>query len=151
MAYADYNDLLNKYPELEKVGGSVEVTSSRVFAAEREIDSMLSGSFTTPFSTNNYTATDLTVDYVYLTYMITKKPKLVEGKMDLFMKRIESLNDGKSAMIDTAGVSLGFANAFQGGAIGSNNSQYDPTFDMDRIENSRVDKDLIDDIEDSKL
>lgn len=149
MSYADWGDLVGRYPQLEKLGGSVEVNSVHLHGAERELDSRLAPYYTTPFSSNNYTATDLTIELAFIRYYEAVKPDWAEKKIERTSMRIDALIEGKATMVTNSGGTILPANA-SGGAIYSNTKDYHPTFGLGDIENMQVSSAQLLDEEDAR-
>ena len=58
--YAQYDDVVNRYPRATKKGGKEEMVAF-INVAENEIEGMFAGRYTLPFSSNNVTVKDLVV------------------------------------------------------------------------------------------
>lgn len=125
--YATWEDLINRYPAMEALGGSAEVNSSYIHGAERELESALGAFYTIPFSSNNYTATDLTLELAYIRYYESVKPDWAEKKMEHFEKRIEKLIAGTMVMSVSSGDAV-LSVSNPGGAAMSTTQDYHPTF-----------------------
>lgn len=130
--YATWNQLVERYPSMEKIGGSAEVNSAWIHAAERELESVLGNNYTVPFSSNNYTATDLSIELTYIRYYESVNPDWAEKKIEHFEKRIEALIAGTMVMMTTSGGSVTLSSG-PGGAFMSTTEAYHPTFGVGDI------------------
>lgn len=146
--YATWDQLIDRYPELSVKGGATKVNSSVIHGAERELDSRLARAFTTPFSSNNYTATDLTLELCYIRIFENKTPEKVEKKCERVDRRIENLLTGLDVMLTTSGDTISTTGG--GGAVYSTTEDYHPTFGMDDIEYMSISSDQIDAEEDAR-
>lgn len=138
MPYANWEALIARYPEFNKLGGNQEVNSSYIHPAERELDSRLGIFFTVPFSSNNYTATDLTLEIVYARYYQTLNPDKAELKQKYIDSRITALISGNAAMIASSGGVIGAIEGATGIAY-SNTMSYHPVFGMGDIADFHAD------------
>jgi hypothetical protein len=140
MSYANWGDVSGRYPEFTNVGGADIVNSHHIHGAEVALNGMLAGHFTVPFSSNNLTARDLTIDLTYIRYMRNKDPKRIEIMRKDFMDRIDRLRKGEDVMMTDSGDSLLKSG---GEAIYSTTQTYHPTFDWDKPEYWFVDSSMI--------
>lgn len=132
--YINWKDVVDRYPGIERVGGASEVGSVYVEYAERELEGMLAGFFTTPFSSNNLTAKDLAID---LTYARIANLKMEDRKefRDEVLGRIQALKEGQAAMVTTSGDVMQAV----GDTVYSNTQNYVPVFGMGDTLDFRVD------------
>lgn len=147
--YANWNDLISRYPQFETVGGSKVVNSSHIYAAEVEVDERLGPYYTTPFSSNNYTATDLTLELVFIRHYESNKPAWVEKKMERTSMRFDALIAGTSFMVTTSGDSVIPINAGSG-AFYSNTKDYHPTHGVGEVTDMHVSSSQLEDEEDAR-
>jgi len=144
-ALIDWEDVANRYPAIMSVGGAREVGSAHIVYAEAELNSMLTGYFTTPFSSNNVTARDCAIELTYLR-LGTLKIKEEEATRKRFMVKIEMLKSGESGMVLDDGTVLR-----QGGDMAySSDDKYEHTFSVGPIEDDLVDPDKLRDIADER-
>ena len=125
--------------------GSVETFLAR---ASTRLEEALGGAYTTPFSSNNQTAIDLTIDIArWMLQLRTSKQDDSQELGETIESRIEELRDGTSNM----------ATVSSGGNIessGPNNSAWSTdkdwkgTFDMREPLEQRIDPDLLDHLDD---
>lgn len=102
--YITWEDIADRYSILEKgkFSGSDEANSAYILYAENQLDSLLASSFTVPFSSNNTTAKDLSIDLAYCrmgNFKIEDRIKLKEE----IMGTINMLKDGTMSMITNSG------------------------------------------------
>jgi len=63
--YIDWNDVIDRYPTLNTLGGADELSSSYIVYSEAFVDGVLANHYTIPFSSNNMIIRDLCIDQVY--------------------------------------------------------------------------------------
>lgn len=141
MSYITQEELVGRYGEFLKIGGDADVTSHHIAGAERKLNSMLGTVFTVPFSSNNLTAKELTIQLTYVQYWESRKPEKVEETKKSLFQWIDDLRNGLASMDVGSGDGLYASSA---NAPYSSTSQYHPTFGHGDIENMIVDPDLID-------
>ena len=131
--------------------GVADITSAEIqnvwtpYGALR-VNEQLGRIFTTPFSSNNQTARDLSIKYAYLGILLrTRNQKDSEELNDELKLRIEGIIEGNSPMVLDDGESM-FATGSSLTSAWSNTEDYNNTFDMRDAINQRVDPDLIDDL-----
>lgn len=134
-----WSEVLLRYPELDKlaaVSSSAVNTPTAIAAnqagliaqAEAYIHGKLSTNFTTPFSSNNYTAKDLVIDAVYVQNILSRqavKGKTVATYLD---EKISALCTGRTQMVTIAGT---IAQLATGDPTWSSTMNYQPTFGME--------------------
>lgn len=102
--YATYSaDVFPRYPRITTDSRAVSVLDAAYLVpAEYEIESRLSPRFVTPFSSNNQTIKDLTIDQTVIRHGMFKGDDLdsLQGSID---KRIDALISGTMMMITTSG------------------------------------------------
>jgi len=134
--YVNWDDVVGRYPELGPYGDAAAVESSYIHYAETEVDARLGGFYTTPFSSDNLTAQDLTIDLVYTRMYGRQDPdkvKLVRKDID---DRVRDLRDGVRAMVTTSGTLL---TAGGGSEPWSTTDGYTPVFGVGDIRNFHPD------------
>lgn len=145
--YATAQQVIDRYNELDDVssGGGFDTISSHYLPfAEAEIDSRLGSVFTTPFSSNNLTVVDLTIDTVYVKAANLKfeEREVIQKSIDA---RIQRLCDGKDQLLvqtdsgDIINVGAGSSVAW------SNTKGYHATFGMSDIEDVEIDDTILSD------
>ena len=139
--YASWEDVVNRYPLLNRrKGGADEVNSSFVVFAENELDGRLGGCFTVPFSSNNLTAKDLTIELTALKSNLWKEKDRERRVKDLDA-RIERLKNGEELMAVTSGPPL---SADQSGVF-STTKNYHSTFGLVDVLDQGTDVDQLED------
>lgn len=113
------------------------VDSEFIVYAENYLDGRLAPYFTTPFSTNNATARDLSIDLTYAKVVQWNDPKVAKSIMDSVDKRIGDLIDGAAVMLTDNGDGV---TPIDGGsrAAWSNTASYHSAFGMDDAEFQHV-------------
>lgn len=105
----------------------VTVESSYIYYAESDLDRRLAPYFTVPFSSNNVTAADLSIDLAYAKVIIFDDPDKYKAIMSHVDGVIGDLIDGASAMLTTSGDQL---SSSTGNAAWSNTASYHSAFGM---------------------
>jgi hypothetical protein len=100
--YIDWADVIDRYPELNTLGGADELSSAYIVYSEAYVDGLLSNNFTIPFSSNNMVIKDLAIDYCYWRAARFKIEDATAVKSDFFAN-ISMIIDGTMIMIDDAG------------------------------------------------
>ena len=144
--YATFEEVSARYNTVQQKGTS-SVESSHIVFAENQVDSLLGQSFTLPFSNNNLTVKDLTIEFTYLrlaNFKISEREKQRKALMD----RIDRLISGKEAMVLSDGSTVLQST---GGTVYSTTSGYAPVFGFSDIEDAEVDPDALQDEIDGRL
>ncbi len=100
--YIEWDDVIDRYPELNTLAGADEMSSAYIVYSEAFTDSMLANCYTVPFSNNNMTVRDLSIDCTYWRAARFK----IEDAMQVgsaYFDTIEMLKKGTMVMIDTEG------------------------------------------------
>ena len=106
---------------------AITVESAYIHFAEAELDRRLGPYFTVPFSSDNVTATDLSIDLTYAKIIIFDDPKKYEAIMGHVDAVIGDLIMGDAAMITTGGDQV---TTLVGNAAWSNTASYHSAFGM---------------------
>ncbi len=145
--YIDWSDVVDRYPEINTRGGASAISSTYIVFAESFVDGMLHSHFTPPFSSNNQTVRDLSIDCVFWRAARFKDDNAIQVKSD-FYSVIDMLKEGKMSMTTASGEII----AARNGSIGFSTTQsYHPSFDVGEPEHWRVDSSHISDIAGTKL
>lgn len=136
MPYATYEDLINRYPALDDIGGSIDINSSHIHYAEVMLNSRLGQYYTLPFSSNNLTAKDLTIDLVYIRYYETVKKEWAATKQKSLDKFIDGLISGDFVMVTTSHDVIQKDSSRS--TMWSNTEDYHPIFGVGDIEDMHV-------------
>ena len=145
--YINWDDVIDRYPELNTLGGADQMSSSYIVYAESYLDSILSTHFATPFSQEVMIVKDLAIDFTYWRAGRFKLDNAVEVKSSFF-GTVEMLKKGHMIMTDVDGNEIPASNT--GGAIWSKTMSYHTAFGMDDPENWRIDEDQTDDDQDAR-
>lgn len=152
--YATAQELFDRYPNCKQDNTSAEVESNFINYAEAELSGRLSSYFTVPFSNNNLTVKELTLDLAYIRMMKGIKPEIIDKKREMIDTIIQELKDGDRSMITTEnGAITATSEVVQtvGGTVYNNMGTYTPIFGFDDVEDFEIDPDLIDSEESSRL
>ena len=145
--YIEWDDVVNRYPEINNLGGSDEISSSYIVYAEGMVDGLLADFYTTPFSSNNITVRDLCIDCVYWRAGRFKLDDAAAVQSE-FYAYIDRLKSREMQMIDTSGtvLSIGISNA----PIYTNVQSYHSFFGVDDPIEWMTDEDWLEDQADER-
>lgn len=122
--YITWDDVVNRFVPFADVADAVKAASHYLSYAEAYIDGRLGAKFTTPFSNNNSTVRDLTIDVVYARSIrgsLNAEYKAIWAEVN---SRLASLLMGESVMVADSGSVLQTTNV----SAWSNTSDYHPVF-----------------------
>lgn len=135
--YIDFDDVVNRYREVSRNDrDATTVNSDFIRYAEDELDSRLSPYYTVPFSSNNITAKDLSIDLAYLKIFRFKDVEKASAVDSYIAMRINALASGKASMMTSSGDVItpdGLASKFY-----STTQDYSPVFGMGGILSASV-------------
>ncbi len=100
--YINWEDVIDRYRELNTLGGADELSSSYIVYAEAFVDGVLANHYTVPFSNNNMIVKDLAIDYCYWRAARFKFEDATAVK-SAFFDTVGLIKDGQLVMIDQAG------------------------------------------------
>ena len=104
MSYATYSDFNTRYATRME---PAEVESHYLPFATARLDSALAGAFAVPFSSNNLTARDLTLDLAYLLMLQRNREQGDRTALEeSLQRRLSDLREGREAMLSDSGDSL---------------------------------------------
>lgn len=135
----NWKNVVERYPQIERVGGASEISSVYVEYAERELEGYLAGYYTVPFSSNNLTAKDLSIDLTYLRIGNLKAKDRKEFREEV-MGRIKQLQIGAASMMTSSGGQLQSV----GELVYSDSKDYHPVFGMGDTLDFAVDSSQVD-------
>lgn len=143
--YIEWDDVIDRYPVLNTIGGTDEISSAFIVYAEAITDGFLGTKYTVPFSSNNMTVKYLSIDY---TYWMAARFKLEDAVAvySSYFETIRLLKDDQMEMVDATGTVIPEIRKNSG--IWSSTQSYHPTFGMDTPKDWSIDED---DIDDTKL
>ncbi|HKI97178.1 MAG TPA: hypothetical protein VKB51_01765 [bacterium] len=126
MIYATFSDFSARYATRL---GADEVASHYLPYASARLEGLLGPYFAVPFSADNLTARDLTIDLAYLLLLQrSKEPGDARPLAAAVQARLEALAAGREAMVTTSGSAL-FADVVPGG-VWSSTADADPRFTL---------------------
>ena len=146
--YIDWEDVIDRYPVLNTVGGADEVSSAYIVHAEAMTEGLLASKYTVPFSSNNMTVKNLAIDY---TYWMAARFKLEDAVAvySSYHGTIKMLKKDQMEMILTDGTLL--SGARKNAGIYSSTQSYHPAFGIDDPIDWDVDPDQIEATRDKRL
>ena len=130
--YADYEDLILRYPVLENWGEiyEMDVNSALIYYAEVELNGRLASHFTVPFSGTPPTVRDLTIDLSYYRTIRTTDVDKAETLHDTVMGRIQDIKDGKEFIYTGSGTVIKPDESVSQETVWSSTGSWHPTFGM---------------------
>ncbi len=134
MSFANWNDLVSRYPGVDRAGGSKDVSSAFLTFSDNEINGLLSSYFTVPFSSNNMTAVDLSVELSYARIGVTKIEQS-DAIRDRVMSRVNRIKSGAESMMLSDGTVL----KSSGEVVYSSDEDYNHTFGVGDVSEMFVD------------
>jgi hypothetical protein len=137
--YINWDDVIDRYQELNTLGGADELSSSYIVYSEAYVDGILSTHFTPPFSDNNMIVRDLAIDVCYWRAARFKLDDAVEVKSSVF-ETVGLLKDGHINMYDEAGTLIP---SIDKSFVWSNTQSYHTAFGMDAVTNWEIDEDQV--------
>ncbi len=115
--------------------------------ASEKVNSILSCAYTIPFSSNNQTARELTIDTTRLAFMIRTKDPLDSAELkDELDERFKALCEGSAKMVTDSGALL-LGEAITEG-FWSTTQDYKSVFDLRESDRQHIDPDQLDRFED---
>lgn len=121
--YITWDDVVHRFVGFANVVGAVYAASHYLSYAEGYVDSRLGSKFSIPFSNNNVTIRDLTIDVVYLR-SIRGKSEEYDVIMAEVNSRFGALLSGEAVMVTTSG----FVSETLPTAAWSSTQDYHPIF-----------------------
>ena len=126
MIYATYSDFAARYATKLTEG---EVNSHHLPFASTRLEGRLGPYFTVPFSLNNQTARDLTIDLAYLLVLQRSRDEADSEVMQRSLEtRLAALVNGEQAMVTTSGETI-FAHSARP-VVWSTTARYRTVFDL---------------------
>jgi hypothetical protein len=144
--YCEWDDVHNRYKAIAKIGDAAEVESAYIYYAENELNSLLGDRFSIPFSSNNITAKDLSIELTYIRMGICKLED-AKQKREMLMAKIDRLRNGTESMLNDDGTTL----TTVGDTVWCSDSEYHHTFGHGRIEDFHVDSSQVYSEEEERL
>lgn len=138
--YIEWDDVIDRYPEINTLGGADELSSTYIVYAESFVDGLLKSRFTIPFSSNNMVVKDLCIDCVFWRAGRFKLDNAAEVR-EQFFETVNLLRSGDLAMVDVSGNALG---GDINPGVFSTTQSYSSSFGMDDPENWQIDEDIKD-------
>ena len=146
--YINWEDVIDRYPELETIGGADQISSSYIVYAESFLDSSLASHFATPFSQEIMIVKDLAIDYTFWRAGRFKLENAAEVG-SLVAGTINELKNGHMIMTDNDGNEIPAVQIV--GGIWSSTQSYTPAFGMDEPVDWGVDSDQIETTRNARL
>lgn len=110
------------------------------------VNEELAGAFTVPFSSNNYTAKDLSIHFGYLGLLMrTRKQDDSPELREYLQSRVAAMVSSGTPMMTDSGDAIYASNNIKN-EFWSSRETHKPVFDMRDAEQERVDPDLITDL-----
>jgi hypothetical protein len=143
VTYATYSEFTAVYSH--KGISPAEINSYWLVHGALRVNESLGHIYTTPFSTNNYTAKDLSIQYAELGILVRTRKKDDSKELDKQIAiRVTDITSGSKYMMTDEGLAL-HPDGTTSQDAWSETMDYKPTFDMRDAMDQRVDPDRIDD------
>jgi len=141
--YADWADLIARYPGADKRGGSTEVGAGYLDPAARYVDARLGGIYSVPFTDSIPLIGDMVVDVAYARLAVNDKAsgRIMSSVHSMFAE----IRNGDLILITSSGDTVERTSEI-GGVAAITNSGYLPTFTELGPDEDRLDPDLIEDL-----
>lgn len=142
VVYATYSDFTQVY-SLKNVG-EVDVNSYWLIHGALRVNERLSSRYTTPFSSNNETAKDLSIHYAALGILKRTRNQTDSIELENYLnQRISDILSGGSDMISSDGTIVSPGDNGMN-TVYSSHESYNPVFDMRPSIDQRVDPNELD-------
>jgi phage gp36-like protein len=138
--YANWDDVVGRYPKVASVGDSAELQESYIAGVEAVMNSHLAKQFTVPIADEPALLKDVCIDLTYAKIMV-HKDKAAQDIYDKAMEILKNLADGMLLLLDANGDTI----STLGLAAWSTTKDYHDTFTMLGIDD-RIDEDLLEDL-----
>ena len=143
MIYGTVDQLLVKYPHIDIT--SADLSGTWMPYGALRVNESLGGTFTIPFSSNNATARDLSLDFAYHGILTRTRSQNDSQELgDAINSRILQLIEGELPMTTDSGDAL-YADGRP--AVWSTHGNYKPIFNVGDPMRQRVDPDLLDELD----
>ena len=139
--YANWDDVVNRYPKDNKVADAPEMSDSYITGVEASMDSYLGKVFTVPLTGEPPLLKDICIDLVHCKIAFNREkgiPDLKKAAIDLLMKIVNS----EILLLDSSGTAI----STTGQAVWSTTEDYDDAFSMLGTPEDLVDPDLLEDL-----
>ncbi len=134
MSFTNWNDLIIRYPGVSRAGGASDVSSAFLNFSDNEINGLLSEYFTVPFSSNNMTAVDLSLELSYSRIGVTKV-EASDAIRKRVIERVARIKSGAESMMLLDGTVL----KSTGEVVYSSDKDYNHTFGVGDVSEMFVD------------
>lgn len=141
--YATLNEFIARFPNTRV--SSVDLDATWLTLGTTRVNEVLGKCFTIPFSSNNQTAKELSIEFAYLGILQRTRAADSDEMLQLVTERVTNICSGNAPMVTTGGDAI-FATGVND-SVWSNTKDFTPVFDMRRPERQRVDPDLLDELE----
>ncbi len=142
-SYATLAEFEGRFPNTRV--SCVDLVNTWLVLGTTRVNEALGKCFTVPFSSNNQTAKELSIEYAYLGILQRTRAADSDEMLQLVNERVTNICSGNAPMVTTGGDAIFATGANE--SVWSNTKDFKPTFDMRRPERQRVDPDLLDALE----
>ena len=136
--YATLNEFLGRFPNTRV--SSTDLNDTWLTLGTTRVNEALGKCFTIPFSSNNQTAKELSIEFAYLGILQRTRAADSDEMLQLVTERVTNICSGNAPMVTTGGDAI-FATGVNN-SVWSNTKGFNPTFDMRRAERQRIDPDI---------
>lgn len=143
-SYATYEQFTAVYSV--KGVSEAEINSAWLPHGTLRVNEALGGYYTTPFSSNNWTARDLCIQYAYLGILVrTRNPDDSKELLKQIMIRVTDITSGGKPMVMDDGANTILPDKNNQSESWSTTMDYKPAFDMRNAMDQRIDPDRLSD------
>ena len=103
--YVNWDDIIDRYPELNTLGGADQISSTYIVYAETFVDASLASHFSVPFSQEIMLIKDLTIDTAYWRAGRFKLENATEVKSSVY-ETLSMLKNGQLTLVDEFGIEV---------------------------------------------
>lgn len=143
--YANWDDVVGRYPKTDNVADSVEMATSYIEGVESIMNSYLAKVFTVPLTGEPPLLKDICIDLVY-SKIAFHKDKAAGGLRVQAIEMLKQIVEGEMLVVDSSGVIIETV----GHGIWSSTQDYFDAFSMLGSPDDRIDPDLLDDLADER-
>ena len=137
--YVEWDDVVARYRRASDIGDAAELGDTYIDYAEAEVDSLLSPYFTAPFSNNNQTVKDLSIDLAFSKMLMFKDTEKATAIYSMTIAKINDYADGRRSMV----ISSGNISTKTSNLPFSTTKDYHPVFGMSKTHEFQVSSDQL--------
>ncbi len=133
--YIKWDDVVNRYKKFGDIVDSQESQETYIQYAESYVDAGLAKAYTIPFSNNNVTVRDLSIDTTFAKALMFKDSEKATAILTYVGSYMGALSDGSMVMVTNSGDQI----TPTGEPVYSQTMDYTPVFGKGSVSDMRVD------------